>query len=109
MLVDLDSRPLTLQTEVQTLRIGDLYVTANASEFFTPFALEVRQRAHVPELMLACYANGRIGYLPDEHDIEARSYAGYQSPKYCNQFPFVADSGPAMCAAMLRTVRRCVS
>jgi hypothetical protein len=109
MLVDLDSRPLTLQTEVQTLRIGDLYVTANASEFFTPFALEVRQRAHVPELMLACYANGRIGYLPDAHDIEARSYAGYQSPKYCNQFPFVADSGPAMCAAMLRTVGRCVS
>ena len=44
--------------------------------------------------MLACYANGRIGYLPDEHDIAARSYAGYQSPKYCDQFPFTPESGP---------------
>ena len=107
MLVDLDSRPLTLSTEVQTIRIGDLFVTANSSEFFTPFALDVRDRAGVSELMLACYSNGRIGYLPDEHDIRARSYAGYQSPKYCNQFPFVADSGPVMCDAMLRTIQRC--
>lgn len=109
MLVDLDSRPTTLQTEVQTLRIGDTYITANSSEFFTPFALDVRRRADVPELMVACYSNGRIGYLPDAHDIQARSYAGYQSPKYCNQFPFVEESGPAMCDAMLRTVARCRS
>ena len=107
MLIDLDARPLTLQTEVQTLRIGDLFVTANSSEFFTPFALDVRARAEVPELMLACYSNGRIGYLPDAYDIEARSYAGYQSPKYCNQFPFTPESGPAMCDAMLRTIARC--
>ena len=57
--------------------------------------------------MLACYANGRIGYLPDEHDINARSYAGYQSPKYCDQFPFTRESGPAMCAAMLRVIELC--
>lgn len=107
MLVDVDSRSLTLSTEVQTLRIGDLFVTANSSEFFTPFALDVRQRAGVSELMLACYSNGRIGYLPDDYDIRARSYAGYQSPKYCNQFPFVAESGPALCDAMIRTIERC--
>jgi hypothetical protein len=57
--------------------------------------------------MFACYANGRIGYLPDEHDIRARSYAGYQSPKNCDQFPFTVDSGPAMCDAMLRVIDRC--
>lgn len=107
MLFDLETRREILQTEVQALRIGDLTIVANSSEFFTPFALDVRQRAGVPELMLACYSNGRIGYLPDEYDIKARSYAGYQSPKYCNQFPFTADSGPAMCDAMLRTISRC--
>lgn len=107
MLLDWDTRPETLQTEVQTLRIGDLTIVANSSEFFTPFALDVRKRADVSELMLACYSNGRIGYLPDEHDIKARSYAGFQSPKYCNQFPFTRESGPAMCDAMLRTIRRC--
>lgn len=107
MLVDFETRPETLATEVQTLRLGDLYVTANSSELFSPFALDVRHRANVPEVMVACYSNGRIGYLPDTHDIEGRSYAGFQSPKYCNQFPFTAESGPAMCEAMLRTVERC--
>lgn len=105
MLQDLETRPEYLETEVQTLRIGDLFITANSSEFFSPFALDVRSRAGAGELMLACYSNGRIGYLPDAHDIQARSYAGYQSPKYCNQFPFKEQSGPAMCDAMLRTIR----
>jgi neutral ceramidase len=106
MLRDLDMRPETLATEVQAVRIGGLCFVANSSEFFSPFALDVRQRANVPALMLACYANGRIGYLPDAHDIAARSYAGYQSPKYCNQFPFTPASGPAMCDAMVATVAR---
>ena len=79
---------------------------ANASEFFTPFALEVRKQAESPSLMFACYANGRIGYLPDAFDIAAKSYAGYQSPKYCNQFPFTGESGPAMCDAQVAAVRR---
>ena len=107
MLRDFETRPEVLETEVQAIRVGDVYFAANSSEFFTPFALDVRRRAGVPELMLACYANGRIGYLPDEHDINARSYAGYQSPKYCDQFPFTKESGPAMCAAMLRVIERC--
>lgn len=107
MLCDFEDRPETLSTEVQAVRIGDLYCVANASEFFSPFALDVRRRAGVPEVMIACYSNGRIGYLPDEHDIIARTYAGYQSPKYCDQFPFTPDSGPAMCDAMLRVVGRC--
>ena len=107
ILIDNASRPEILETEVQTIRFSDLYIVANSSEFFTPFALDVRSRADVPNLMLACYANGRIGYLPDEYDIQHRSYAGFQSPKYCNQFPFTAASGPAMCDAMLRTIHRC--
>src|SRR5262249_17973724 len=107
ILRDFATRPETLETEVQAIRIGAVTFAANASEFFTPFALDVRRDAGGPELILACYANGRIGYMPDEHDILARSYAGYQSPKYCNQFPFTAESGPALCAAMLRVIERC--
>jgi len=106
MLKDFETRPETLSTEVQALRIGDAYIAANSSEFFTPFALDIRARADVPALMFACYANGRIGYLPDAHDIAAKSYAGYQSPKYCDQFPFTAESGPAMCEAMLHVIER---
>jgi len=101
---DLQTQAETLRTEVQALRIGDLWIVANASEFFSPFALDVRRRSSCKHLMIACYANGRIGYLPDVYDIVARSYAGLQSPKYCNQFPFTAESGPAMCEAMLQVI-----
>ncbi|WP_425618736.1 hypothetical protein NA78x_002448 [Anatilimnocola sp. NA78] len=105
MLQDFETREEVLRTEVQALRIGDLYLVANSSEFFSPFALAIRARADVPGLMFACYANGRVGYLPDAHDIAAKSYAGYQSPKYCNQFPFTPESGPAMVEAMLGVIR----
>ncbi len=107
MLEDLDARPEILQTEVQALRIGHLMIVANSCEFFSPFAIEIRQRTDAAHVMMACYSNGRIGYLPDAHDIEAKSYAGYQSPKYCNQFPFTARSGPAMVDAMFQAIQQC--
>lgn len=100
MLADLDTRPEWLDTQIQALQIGELGIVSNASEFFTTLALEVRERVELPHLMLACYANGRIGYLPDAHDVERRTYAAYQSPRYCNQFPFTAGSGPIMVQAM---------
>lgn len=100
MLADLDERPEWLDTQIQALRIGEMGIVSNASEFFTTLALQVREQVALPQLMLACYANGRIGYLPDAHDVERRTYAAYQSPKYCNQFPFTAESGPTMVAAM---------
>jgi hypothetical protein len=109
MLRDWDTRPEVLRTEVQALRIGELGIVANSSELFSSFALNLRQRSPREHLMVACYANGRIGYVPDAYDIARRSYAAYQSPKYCNQFPFVPESGPALCEGMLRVLRRCGS
>jgi len=106
MLADVDQRPEWLATEVQAVRLGDLSIVANSSEFFTTLALYVRARGP-QELMIACYANGRIGYMPDAHDVERRTYAAYQSPKYCNQFPFTAESGPVLCDAMVDVIKRC--
>ena len=103
MLADLD-RSEWLETEVQALRIGDLGIVTNASEFFTTFALDIRSRSAYGHLMISCYSNGRIGYLPDAHDIAARSYAAYQSPKYCNQFPFTEDSGRVLCDGMIEVL-----
>jgi hypothetical protein len=100
MLRDLDTRPEWLETEVQSLRIGEFAIAANSSEFFSTFALDLREQSPVRHLALACYANGRIGYVPDGHDIERRTYAAYQSPKYCNQFPFTEATGPTMVEAM---------
>ena len=98
---DLETRPETLSTEIQALRIGDFGIVTNSSEFFTTLALDVRARTPLQFLILSCYSNGRIGYMPDAHDVERKTYAAYQSPKYCNQFPFTKHSGPAMVDAML--------
>jgi hypothetical protein len=108
-LAHLETRPEVLQTEVQALRIGDVVVAANSAELFSSFALALRRRVETARLMVACYANGRIGYVPDEHDIEKRSYAAYQSPKFCGQFPFTAESGPALVEAMARAVEELVA
>lgn len=100
MLEDYETRPEWLETEIQAIRIGDFGIVSNSSEFFTTLALSVREKVKLPYLMLACYANGRIGYLPDAYDVERKTYASYQSPKYCNQFLFTAESGPVMVEAM---------
>ncbi|GAB5441282.1 MAG: hypothetical protein Fues2KO_16310 [Fuerstiella sp.] len=100
MLQDYQQRPEFLNTEVQALRVGPLTIVSNGSEFFAPFARQLRAAIADRHLMIACYANERIGYLPDAHDIAAGSYAAWQSPKYCNQFPFTDQSGDVMTEAM---------
>lgn len=101
-LLDLDSRPETLDVELQVIRIGPLAILANPSELFSTFAMAIRDSLPDAECMIAGYSNGRIGYLPDAHDIAERTYAGYQSPRYCNQFPFTDRSGPALVEASIR-------
>ncbi len=107
MLKDVETRPEWLETEVQALRIGELAIVTNSSEFFSTLALNVRERCDASHCMISCYTNGRIGYVPDAHDVAARSYASYQSPKYCNQFPFTEASGPALCDGMLGALAAC--
>jgi hypothetical protein len=102
----LDSRPETLEAEVQALRIGDVWLVANPAELFTTLGLEVRRRWTEDDLFMLSYANGSIGYLPDAHDIERRTYAAIQSPKFTGQFPFTAESGKVMVDAMLAALKR---
>jgi hypothetical protein len=107
ILLDLDTRPETLTTEVQALRVGDAWISANPSELFTSLAFHLRQKWGKEDLMIVGYANDSIGYLPDAHDVQRRSYAAYQSPKFKNQFPFVADSGGAMVTGLLAALAAC--
>jgi hypothetical protein len=107
ILCDLDTRPEALTTEVQAIRVGDAYLCANPSEFFTSLALDLRRQWGREELMIVGYANDSIGYLPDAHDVERRMYAAYQSPKFKNQFPFTVESGTAMVDGLLATLDQC--
>lgn len=107
ILKDFDDRPEFLKTEVQAIRVGDCYVVANSSELFTAFAQRLRKESNVNQLMVAAYSNGRIGYMPDAHDIARSTYAAIHSPKCCNQFPFTEQSGTALCDAMLQVLAQC--
>lgn len=98
-LADLDTRPETLTAEVQALRVGDAYLVANGSEFFSSLALDLR-RLWGRELLVATFANDSIGYMPDAHDVERKSYAAYQSPRFKGQFPFTEASGGELVRAM---------
>ena len=101
MLLDLDTRPETLSTEVQAIRVGDVALVADPAELFTSLALDVRRGWPGDDLMIVGYANDSIGYLPDAHDLERRTYAANQSPKFKNQIPFVPESGKVMIQGML--------
>jgi hypothetical protein len=100
-LLDLDTRPEHLTAEVQAIRAGDAWLVSNPSELFTTLALDLRRRWPHDNLMIAGYANDSIGYVPDAYDVERRSYAAVQSPKFKDQFPFVPASGPALVQGML--------
>lgn len=104
MLLDYETRPEYEMLEIQSLRIGSLVIAANSTEFFSSLALSIRQRTPGRPLMLACYSNARNGYLPDAHDVERNTYAAWQSPKYCNQFPFTDSSGRVLASAMLNSI-----
>ncbi len=105
VLPDLDTRPETLAVEIQALRIGDVRFAAHPAELFTTLALDLRRRWAKDHLFVLGYANGSIGYLPDAHDVERRTYAAYQSPKNTGQFPFTAAAGTVLVDGLLETLR----
>ena len=104
MLPVLNTRPEFIETEVQAMRLGDVWLTAHSSELFSSLGLKVRENWPHKDLLMLGYSNGSVGYLPDAHDVERRSYAANQSPKFTGQFPFTAKSGDAMVEGLLDTL-----
>lgn len=101
VLAELDSRPEILECQAQAFRVGDVYLAAQPSELFSEHALTLRRQFSERELMMVGYANERIGYVPDAFDLARQGYASYQSPRYCRQFPFTEQSGPALVQSLL--------
>ena len=106
ILPDLESRAETLLAEIQAIRIGDVYLAANPSELFTALGLAVRKQLPQKDLLMLSYSNGSIGYLPDAHDVQSKSYAALQSPKFTGQFPFTERSGESMVEGLLDAISR---
>ncbi len=101
-----ERRAETLTTEVQALRIGDVFFCAHQAELFTSLGLEVRRQWPASDLFMLGYSNGSIGYLPDAHDITRGSYAALQSPKFTGQFPFTSEAGVGMVNGLLTALEQ---
>jgi hypothetical protein len=101
-----ESRPEVLNTEVQAIRVGNLWFAAHPSELFTTLGLELRRNWRSENLLLLGFSNGSIGYLPDAYDISRGSYAALQSPKFTGQFPFTPASGAAMVEGLLQALQK---
>jgi hypothetical protein len=97
------AKPIT--TEIQALRIGDIYFAAHPSELFTKFGLDLRDRTPAKDLFVLGYSNGSIGYIPDENEIERGGYAALQSPKFTGQCPFTTNSGDALVQGLLQLLQ----
>lgn len=70
-------RAATLRTEIQALHLGEgLALLALPGEFFVETGEAIRAECGVPDLLLACYANDYIGYVPPP---EAYAQGGYES------------------------------
>lgn len=102
----LDTRPEYLDTEIQVFQLGSVLFAAHSAELYTTLGLEIRDRAPTRDLFLLGYSNGGIAYLPDAYDVERKSYAAYQSPKFIGQFPFVAASGREMVNGIVTALDR---
>jgi hypothetical protein len=100
VLPDLDTRPETLETEIQVIRLGTVYLAAHAAELFSTLGLGLRERWRSEDLFVLGYCNGSIGYMPDEYDIARRGYGAYTSPKCTGQFPFTDESGSTLIKAL---------
>jgi hypothetical protein len=106
ILPDWEKRSERLETEIQTLRIGDVYFTASPCELFTTTGLEIRRQFATPDLFMLGFSNGSIGYLPDAYDVRQRSYAAIQSPKFTGQFPFTEQASESMANGLLSALER---
>jgi neutral ceramidase len=66
-----------LRTELQALALGDgLALLALPGEFFVETAEAIRAECDIPDVLLACYANDYIGYVPPP---EAYAQGGYEA------------------------------
>ncbi len=57
--------------EVQSIRIGDIYIVGLPGEVFSKISLEIKERARkegIENVLLFALANGNLGYIPAEED-----------------------------------------
>lgn len=63
-----------LTVDIQALRMGDLALVAIPSEFFSADGRALRAETRSPELMIAGWSNGLVGYTPTRRAMATGGY-----------------------------------
>jgi len=71
-----DQNATSVQTVLQTLRIGDLAVAAVPGEYFCALGLDIKERSPFPRTVVAELANDYVGYIPTR---SAFAHGGYET------------------------------
>jgi len=62
-IMDVDKTKRTLTTEIQILRIGDIYILGLPGEVLVEIGLEIKSKAGIENLFVISLANDAIGYV----------------------------------------------
>ncbi len=67
--------PVSVQAEVQALRIGNVGIVSVPGELFCRLGMEIKRRSPAPFTLVSAYTNGYDGYFPTE---AAYAEGGYE-------------------------------
>jgi len=78
-LAEEDRKSDTEEMTISSFRIGDLAVTANPTELYCRFGLDIKRRSPAPLTMVVELANGYSGYCPTYEGCMGGGYSGETS------------------------------
>ncbi|MCY3957914.1 MAG: hypothetical protein OXG65_06440 [Chloroflexi bacterium] len=94
-----------LTVDIQALRIGDLALVAIPSEFFSEDGRALRTQTPSPELMVAGWSNGLVGYTPTRRATASGGYEVDDAHRwYGHHAPWHPVSGDNLRAAALNSI-----
>ncbi len=94
--------PGQVKAEAQALKLSqELALVSFSGELFSSVGNLVKLGSPFPETMIVGYANGLVGYIPDQRAFEVGSYEAAEAYKYFDTFPFSKSVSKVAIKAML--------
>ncbi|MCK4418026.1 MAG: neutral/alkaline non-lysosomal ceramidase N-terminal domain-containing protein, partial [Candidatus Latescibacteria bacterium] len=90
-LLEAGTLPNTVSTEVQVIRIGELYLVAIPGEAFCQIGLAIKERSPGRSFVIG-YANDVVGYIPTEEAFEQGGYEVQEAYKYYSNLMLASKS-----------------
>ena len=73
-IIDADKAKKTLTTEIQVLRIGDIYLLGLPGEVLVEVGLEIKKKAGLENLLVISLSNDAVGYVCHSEAYEEGGY-----------------------------------